>query len=121
MTDVSAWLIGMVCWSAPFLLFYLIRTLWGQVTAGPIIWRDSNPMRLVISVGLLITGVTVWGVAAVIAPTIEPVGLTTRLVWTALSLIWIAEIIALSAIGRLSPTVCVCSLWTLYTIATRFQ
>lgn len=121
MTDVSAWLVGMVCWTAPFLLFYLIRTLWGQVTAGPMVWHDSEPMRLVAAVGLLVLGVVIWGAAAAIAPTIESVGTATHMIWTALGLIWVAEIIALSAIGRLSPTVCACALWTLYTIATRFQ
>lgn len=121
MTNISAWLIGLVCWTAPFLFWHLMRTLWAQMTSGPVAWRDSKPMRLVIAIGLLLLGVTVWGFAAVIAPTIEPMGLTTRLVWTALGLIWAAEVIALSAIGRLSPTICVCALWTLYTIATRFQ
>lgn len=120
MTAVSAWLVGLVCWSALFLMFYIVRTFWAQATAGPIVWGDSDPMRLVLSFGLLIGGIVLWGMAAVITPSIEPVGAASLLIWSGLSLIWLAEMIALSAIGRIDWAVGICALWTIYTIVVRY-
>lgn len=121
MTDVAAWLVGLVSCTGMFLLFYLGRTLLAQVQAGPVVWRDSKPMRLVLAMALLVVSLFVWMAAAADAPTISPIGKTSHMVWAAFSGIWLAELIALSAIGRVGPALCVCSIWTLYTIATRFM
>lgn len=112
MTNFSAWLVGMVAVTAPFLMFYLNRTIIAQFMAGGVTWGDSRPTRLAVSMVLLLLGLGSLILAALVSPGIAPVGLATYLIWTAWSIIWIAEIVALSAIGRVSPALASSALWT---------
>jgi len=120
MTDISAWLVGMVSLTAPFLLFYLGRTIWAQWAAGDMTWEDSKPTRLAASMALLIIGFSALVGAAVVSPKISSVGLATYLIWGAWSAILAAEFVALSAIGRIAPSLAVCILWTVMILAWRF-
>lgn len=113
MTTISAWLVGLVSVSAPFLLFYLARTIIAQMMEADFTWGDSKPLRLATSMVLLLLGFGALILAAMVSPPIAPVGLATYLIWAAWSVIWAAEIVALSAIGRLAPVLLSCLLWTI--------
>lgn len=121
MTAVSSILLGNFGWAAAFVAYYLSRTFWGQVQAGPVTWRDSKPMRLVAAMALFVTGCGLFIIAASVAPTIDVTSSATYIVWGGWFLLWVAEITALTAIGRVGPALCSCALWTLYTLATRFS
>lgn len=120
MTSISSILVGNFALTAAFVAYYLSRTFWGQVKSGPVTWQDSKPMRLVLAMALFVTGCFLFIVAASVAPTIAVISVSTYIVWGAWLTLWLAEITALTAIGRVSPAIAVCGLWTLYTIATRF-
>lgn len=111
MTAVSAWLVGMVALTAPFLMFYLSRTIVAQFMAGGVTWGDSKPTRLAVSMVLLLLGLGSLILAALISPPIPVFGPATYLIWIAWAVIWAAELVALSAIGRVGPALAVSALW----------
>lgn len=121
MTSISSILVGNFGWTAGFVAFYLLRTLLAQFKDGPITWRESKPIRLAASLALFVTGCVLFIVAAATAPTISVPGPSTYTVWSAWGILWLAELTALTAIGRVSPALCASALWTLYTLATRFS
>jgi len=120
MTSVSSILVGNFAFAAVFVAYYLTLTITGQARGG-FRWDDSRPMRLAFSMALFVSGCVLFIVAASTAPTIPVVTSSTYLVWSAWGILWLAELTALSAIGRVAPAFCTCMLWTAYTLATRFS
>lgn len=120
MTDVSAWLVGMVGSLVPFVLWYLGRTVFAQLTSGEITLRQSDPVRLAVSMILLVLGFSFFMSAGMIAPSTPVTGTATHLIWLSWGTIWTAEIIAISAIGNLGWPLIANMIWTIFILTWKF-
>lgn len=119
MTAVSTILVGNFACAAIFVAYYLSLTIFAQFRSGPITWVDSKPMRLAAAMALFVSGCALFIVAAFLAPTISVMSGATYMVWGGWFLLWVAEITALTSLGRVSPALCTCAMWTIYTLVAR--
>lgn len=118
MTDISRWLVGLVAISVASLLFYLIRTMNGQVRSGEI---ASKSTRIAGSMTMWASGVLLFLVAALTSQSIQPLGAPNYVIWCAWAAWWVGALLGVAAIGRVGPTLALNVLWTIGIIFWRFQ
>lgn len=115
MTEVTRWLIGLVVISGAPALWYLGQTLWAQFKSGEVTWRDSAPTRLALSIAMLFAALACFAVAALVAPTTQPRGTGSHIIWSGWSVAWLSALIAISGLrkGAVRPNLGLCALWTI--------
>lgn len=114
MTEVTRWLIGLVCISGIPALWYLAQTLWAQFKLGDVTWRDSAPTRLALSIAMLFAALACFAIAALVAPTTQPTGTGSHIIWGGWAVAWLSALMALSGLrqGVVWPNLVVCFLWS---------
>lgn len=122
MTEVTRWLIGLVCISGIPALWYLAQTLWAQFNSGEVTWRDSAPTRLALSIAMLFAALACFAVAALVAPTTQPKGIGSQFIWSGWTVAWLSGLMAISGLrpaipgkrsGAVRANLGVCALWTI--------
>jgi hypothetical protein len=115
MTEVTRWLIGLVCISGLPALWYLGLTLFLQFRSGEVTWRDSAPTRLALSMVMLGVALGGFALAAAVSPTTEPKPPSAYIVWGSWGVAWLSALVAISGLrkGVVPTNLACCALWTI--------
>lgn len=119
MSDPAAFILGWLAIGLVSLALLVVPNLKAEAEASDIPWQRNKALRLTLAMILAVCGGGLLLVAVIAAPVAHKDAVYNYLVWAGWSVILGAEAVAISALGRLGPTIAWWALWGAFVIAWR--
>lgn len=119
MSDPAAFILGWLAIGLVSIGILLWPNLRAEAMARDIPWHRNKAFRLTLAMIIAACGGGLLIASVIAAPVAHKDAIYNYLAWSGWSVILGAQAIAISALGRLSPTLCFWALWGVFVIAWR--